>query len=61
MEATDQPDCSYVLAPIQRLAQCQFCARLVEFVEGGQVIGACSHFRQAERIGSKEYARFPEN
>lgn len=44
--------------PIKRLAQCPHCARLVEFVEGSEVIGACQHFRQASRIGSKEYAEF---
>jgi hypothetical protein len=55
-----EPDYCYTLQPIKRLAQCPFCARLVELVEGGQVIGACPHFRQAERVGSKEYARFVE-
>ncbi len=48
----------YALMPIKRLAQCPHCARLVEFVEGSEVIGACQHFRQASRIGSKEYAEF---
>ena len=59
--SNDKPDYGYALLPVKRLAQCPYCARLVEFVEGGQVIGACSHFRSAERIGSKEYARFTEN
>lgn len=54
------PDYGYHLQPIKRTAQCPWCARLVEFVEGGGVIGACPHFREAERIGSKEYARFVE-
>lgn len=61
MSSVDKPDYGYALQPVKRLAQCPWCARMVEFVEGGQVIGACPHFKAAERIGSKEYARFTEN
>lgn len=53
------PDYGYALQPAKLLAQCPYCARLVEVIDG-RIVSACQHARQAQRIESNTYVEFRE-
>lgn len=57
--SNDKPDYGYAMQPVKRLAQCPFCARLVELVEGSATV-TCQHYRRAVRIEGQDYVEFFE-